>query len=106
MQTCSAGRTPNAPAFFQGEQVHDYVITGQPPRAGGMGQVFLAIHQPSGHHVAIKALAERNEASLSHFQREVSTLATLDYPGIVKILDHGICNGRPWYAMDWLEGPT
>lgn len=71
-----------------------------------MGQVFLAIHQPSGHHVAIKALAERNEASLSHFQREVSTLAALDYPGIVKILDHGICNGRPWYAMDWLEGPT
>lgn len=106
MQTCSAWSTPDSPAFLQGEQVHDYVIAANPPRAGGMGQVFLAVHEPSGHHVAIKALAERNEVSLSHFQREVSTLTALDYPGIVKILDHGICGGRPWYAMDWLDGPT
>ncbi len=71
-----------------------------------MGQVFAAVDVASGRQVAIKTVVLKDEASLAYFDHEIATLASLNHPAIVPIRDHGVFEGRPWYAMDWLEGPT
>src|SRR5262249_26478371 len=33
-------------------------------------------------------------------------LRKLDHPGIVRLLEHGVYEGRPFYAMEYVEGPS
>ena len=39
-------------------------------------------------------------------RREIAALARLRHPGVVQIIEHGLEQGLPWYAMELLEGPT
>jgi hypothetical protein len=77
---------------------------------GGSGVVYLAHSEHHGRLVAIKVLAAGQWASPKQrlrFQREVATLAELDIPGVVPIIDGGTTpNGTPWYAMEYVEGPS
>ncbi|MCS6902380.1 MAG: serine/threonine-protein kinase, partial [Myxococcales bacterium] len=73
---------------------------------GGMGEIFRAIDQSTGEPVAIKLLrtgvSPHEEA---RFQREVKVLADLRHPNVVRYIDHGVWpGGRPFLAMEWLEG--
>jgi len=74
--------------------------------AGAMGEVYRATDLQSGEQVAVKFLhrkASREEAA--RFHREVAMLADLRHPGIVTYIDHGTwTDGRPYFAMEWLEG--
>ena len=67
-----------------------YVITdwlGQ----GGMGQVFVALHQMMGRQVAIKVLPQSKSTSdaISNFKREIQTQAQLDHRNLVRAYDAG-----------------
>lgn len=89
---------------------------------GASGLVFLAVHEPSGHEVAVKVLRpERALAarSLERFEQEIRAVARLDHRGIIRFLDHGIVDGRaskesgdylspgsPWLAMELARGPS
>src|SRR5207244_7444248 len=57
---------------------------------------------------AVKLLHQHLSASptmLKRFAREVETLDKLRHPGIVNVLDMGeLSTGRPWFAMEWLDG--
>jgi serine/threonine protein kinase/tetratricopeptide (TPR) repeat protein len=76
---------------------------------GGMAAVFLAVRADGeySHQVAIKLVLpglERDEV-LSRFRKERQTLAGLDHPNIVKLLDGGSTpEGLPYLAMDYVEG--
>ncbi len=75
---------------------------------GGCSVVFGAVHQRSGQRAAVKVL--RNELSKSpsmveRFIREIRAVDRIDHPFIVDMYDFGkLSDGRPYYAMELLEG--
>jgi len=75
---------------------------------GGMGFVYLAEQVGLGRRVAVKMLfAERarDEAAVRRFAREARTLASVDHPGIVRVLDYG-SGEHPYIAMELVQGPS
>ena len=76
--------------------------------AGGMGEVFLAVHLRLPRRLAIKTLqpefATRQEW-VARFCREACILAQLHHPNIVQVLDFNVAaNGVPYIAMELIEG--
>ncbi|MEO6576162.1 MAG: serine/threonine-protein kinase, partial [Polyangiaceae bacterium] len=74
---------------------------------GGMGSVWTAQHLGLDIPCAVKFIegdfAAMPEAHL-RFEREAKAAAQLRSPHVVQILDHGVCEGRPYIAMELLEG--
>lgn len=75
---------------------------------GGMGVVFLAERVDGEYrtNVAIKLLRglETREA-VSRFRDERQILATLEHPGIVRLLDGGSTDsGQPYLVMEYVDG--
>ena len=85
--------------------VGPYRITGVLGR-GGMGIVYRAEPMNGGAPVAVKTLRRTDRARLDAMRREIRALSRLQHPGVVRLLDDGADDGRPWYAMDLLEGET
>ncbi|MEM1022572.1 MAG: protein kinase [Myxococcota bacterium] len=75
--------------------------------SGGMGQVFRAFDRKLGLHVAIKTF-EGNRAFFSErFAKESAILAELRHPRIVSFVARGLTpDGRPYLAMEWIEGTS
>src|SRR5262249_45638580 len=73
---------------------------------GGMGVVYRAEHLQSGQSVALKTVQAPDEWTLSSLRREIHALARIRHPQIVRILDQGVEQGLPWYAMELLEGTS
>ncbi len=73
---------------------------------GGMGVVYRAEHRDTGQQVALKMVSIAEHERLAGIRAEIQTLARLDHPGIVRLLDQGLEGGLPWYAMELLEGQT
>jgi serine/threonine protein kinase len=73
---------------------------------GGVAVVFRARHEATGALVAVKTPKRAKEAHLGSLRREIDALRGLGHPGVVRILDDGVVHGRPWYAMELLEGQT
>ncbi len=77
---------------------------------GGMAEVYLAEHLPSGMNVALKCLLsglELDEAARARFSAEVATLRGLRHPNIVDFFASGaLPNGCPYLCMEYLKGPT
>ena len=73
---------------------------------GGMGVVYRAQHRESGQIVALKTIFVPDEKRLLSLQREIRGLARVVHPGIVRIFEQGIEQGRPWYVMELLQGMT
>jgi len=74
---------------------------------GGMGSVWHATHLGLDIPCAVKFIegeyAPMAEAQ-TRFEREAKAAATLRSPHVVQILDHGVCDGTPYIAMELLEG--
>jgi serine/threonine-protein kinase len=79
---------------------------------GGMGEVFLARDTLLERDVAIKLLHEEEQSPESLAQsrrrllREAQALARLAHPNVVSVFDHGLMDGRPFLAMEYVEGRT
>jgi eukaryotic-like serine/threonine-protein kinase len=73
---------------------------------GGMGVVYSARLPGSSDRVAVKTVAVAQEGLLSSMRREIHALGRLVHPGVVRVLSSGVDDGRPWYAMELLEGTT
>src|SRR5580698_6319065 len=74
---------------------------------GGMGSVWHATHLGLDIPCAVKFI-EGEYASVAEaqarFEREAKAAATLRSPHVVQILDHGVCEGTPYIAMELLDG--
>ncbi len=71
-----------------------------------MGVVYSAVHADTGRTVALKTVKVPTADGLASIRLEIDTLARIHHPGIVSILDRGVSNAGPWYAMELLEGET
>jgi serine/threonine protein kinase/tetratricopeptide (TPR) repeat protein len=71
---------------------------------GGMGVVWRARHREDGRLAAVKTVELDSPALLAGFRREIAALARLSHPGIVRLLDHGVEDGLPWFAMELVDG--
>jgi beta-lactam-binding protein with PASTA domain/predicted Ser/Thr protein kinase len=75
--------------------------------SGGMANVYLAEDEDLGRRVAIKILNDRyasDDSSNERFRREAKSAAGLSHPHIVAIYDRGEADGRPYIAMEVIEG--
>ncbi|MFC1852695.1 tetratricopeptide repeat protein [candidate division CSSED10-310 bacterium] len=87
------------------DRVGPYLIL-EPLGQGGMGIVYRAEHPQQRGQVALKTVRIPTAGFLQSIRREVTALAQIDHPGIVRILDQGVDQGLPWYTMELLEGQT
>jgi eukaryotic-like serine/threonine-protein kinase len=76
---------------------------------GAMATVDLARDVELDRPVALKRLAEnlaRDDELRSRFLREARLAARLSHPNVVRVFDVGEDDGRPFIAMEYVEGET
>lgn len=76
---------------------------------GAAGVVYEAIHRKLGRKVALKVLrtgVDTDRNARERFQREAKALAHVKHDNIVEIYEFGEIDGRPFYAMSLVDGPS
>lgn len=72
-----------------------------------MGVVYAGRHTELGREAAIKLLLEGKEGAdaSERFQRECEAVARLgEHPGIVRVYDSGVHQGRPYLSLELVKG--
>ena len=93
---------------MEGRELSGYKLIREIGR-GGMGSVYLAERSDGAFHkqVAIKLIQPgMNSADiLARFRQEREILASLDHPGIARLLDAGATEeGLPYFVMEFVDG--
>ncbi|MGD8452556.1 MAG: protein kinase [Phycisphaerae bacterium] len=84
----------------------DYAIL-EPIRYGGQGAVYRARHLLTKRVVAIKILRDgplATDRQRARFEREAELTSRLQHPNIVTLYEYGFCHGRPFLALECIEG--
>lgn len=95
-------------ALTAGTKVEHYEII-EKLGAGGMGEVYLALDTKLNRQVALKFLPQYlcgDEECRKRFGREAWAAAALDHPNIAAIYEVGEYQGRPFYAMQVVQGQS
>lgn len=95
-------------ALTSGTEVLHYRIL-EKIGSGGMGEVYLALDTKLNRKVALKFLPPhlcQDEDCRKRFTREAQAAAGLDHPNIAAIYEVGEYQGRPFYAMQIVEGQS
>ncbi|QDV71338.1 Serine/threonine-protein kinase PknB [Rosistilla carotiformis] len=76
---------------------------------GGMGVVFRARQISLNREVAVKMIAQgrlASETDQARFDSEALSAAQLEHPGIVAVYDVDEFDGRSFFSMQYVPGPT
>jgi tRNA A-37 threonylcarbamoyl transferase component Bud32 len=77
--------------------------------AGGMGEVYEALHAGLNKRVAIKTLRRQfleHETIAARFLREGQVASRIRHPNVVDVTDVGVIDGLPCLVMEYLEGES
>jgi WD40 repeat protein/tRNA A-37 threonylcarbamoyl transferase component Bud32 len=88
------------------KQVGDYDILAEVGR-GGMGVVYKARHRGLQRLAALKMVLAGEFASAAQelrFRLEAELAARVQHPNIVQVYEIGNYQGRPFIALEWIEG--
>jgi WD40 repeat protein/serine/threonine protein kinase len=88
------------------KQVGDYDILAEVGR-GGMGVVYKARHRSLHRLAALKMVLAGEFASPAQelrFRLEAELAARVQHPNIVQVYEIGSYEGRPFLALEWVEG--
>lgn len=92
---------PNEPRTIAGYQLLGRI------GAGGMGTVYLARREGAATQVALKTIHPElldHAELLLRFEREVEVLSMVSGAYTARVLDAGVDAGRPYLAMELLDG--
>jgi tRNA A-37 threonylcarbamoyl transferase component Bud32 len=104
-----AGRAalpPLEPSTFPSAHFDEYTDLEVAGR-GGMAEVYKATHPTLKRVVAIKLMREAiqdDPVMRLFFERESLALRDLDHPNVIKVLDTGKVDNRPYLVMEFIEG--
>lgn len=77
---------------------------------GGMGKVYLAVHEKTGERVALKVLppkkALEEEQALARFRREMDLSRRVSHPNIARTVEVGDQDGVYYMAMEYVPGES
>lgn len=78
----------------------------RPLASGGMGRVFLVRDTTDGASYALKLLRSLrgDESATANFRREFRAMLRLNHPNVVRVIDSGMFEGRPWFTMEYVDG--
>ncbi|MCR5413773.1 MAG: protein kinase [Kiritimatiellae bacterium] len=71
--------------------------------SGRSAEVYRVTSTGFGGEGALKLLADTSERIASLFAREMEAVKSLSVPSIPRFLGSGEIDGRPWYAMEYLQ---
>jgi len=77
--------------------------------AGGMGNVYHAIHQKLGREAAIKVISPglaNRSGVIARFENEARSIAALSHPNILPIWDYAEQSGLHYIVMPLIHGLT
>ena len=76
---------------------------------GGMAVVYLAFDLVTKKEVAIKMIKEetmKNPVNLSRFEREARAAASLNHQNVIRVINLGTYEGRPFMVNELIKGQT
>jgi serine/threonine protein kinase len=74
---------------------------------GGMSVVYRAKDHQLDRHVAVKMLNRKYSSDVTavkRFRREAIAASSINHPNIVGVYGFGVFNGKPYIAMEYVEG--
>lgn len=76
--------------------------------AGGMGEVYRAVHAKIGRAVAVKVLTQAalTDGMSERFFNEARIQASLQHPNIATLFDFIELDGQPCIIMEYIDGQT
>jgi serine/threonine protein kinase len=88
--------------------IGDRYVLGEVIGRGGMADVYRGEDRVLGRPVAVKVMREvaADPRERARFAGEARTLARLNHPGLVPVLDAGTSQERPYLVMELVEGPS
>lgn len=102
-----AAPTPARPLLAPGERLGDCTIE-ELVGYGGMGEVYLALHEELGREVAVKVLRgvhADDPGAVARFRQEVQAQARMSpHPNVVAALHASEHRGRVYLVMEYVRG--
>ncbi|MFH0899632.1 MAG: serine/threonine-protein kinase, partial [Pseudomonadota bacterium] len=103
------GTAPGDRQFAPDSMVDHYRVIRAIGR-GGMGEVYLARDTTLGRLVALKVISQGrfllDESAVERFLEEARITAAFNHPHIVTVYGVGEHRGRPYLALEYVEGET
>ena len=75
---------------------------------GGMGVVYRALDEGLGREVALKSplAQDASDGNRRRFLQEARSASRVSHPHVVPVYEVFEQDGRPWLAMEFINGPT